>query len=154
MLETETLGAIDAAHIPQPAVEQLLLIGEASKLVGLEPKTIRFYERSGLIEPRRLGLIRVFNTSDIETLRFIACLRQMDVSIPEMRKLLQSLSHSGRHDRASTQKRVQELLAQYLSKMETRFHEMQRLVGSMKQSAHSIQTSALQPQSSLKTVTP
>jgi MerR family transcriptional regulator, copper efflux regulator len=153
MFESEHAVAVDAYH-PQPETEQLLLIGEAAKRVGLEPKTIRFYDRSGLIEPRRLGQIRVFNASDIENLKLIACLRQMDVSIPEMRTILQSLSLSAKHDRASAQSRVQELLAQHLSRMESRFHEMQRLVGSMKQSAQSIQTSALQPHSSLKTVTP
>ena len=64
------------------------LIGDLVNVVGLEPKTIRYYEREGLLKPRRVGHLRVYDVKDIERLKVIKFLRQFDVSIQLIKNLL------------------------------------------------------------------
>jgi len=71
------------------------LIGDMQAQVGLESKTIRFYEQAGLIKPRRLGRFRVFDHEDAERLKVIKFLRRFDLSVQIIRKLLQQ--HQSMH---------------------------------------------------------
>ena len=56
---------------------RLLRIQEVSAEVGLTPRSIRYYEEVGLLEPaaRSEGAYRLYDESDIERLRFIRGLR-------------------------------------------------------------------------------
>ena len=51
----------------------LLRIQEVAAEVGLTPRSIRYYEEVGLLEPaaRSEGAYRLYDESDIERLRFI-----------------------------------------------------------------------------------
>lgn len=62
----------DAA--PRPA---LLRIQEVAAETGLTPRSIRYYEEIGLLEPaaRSEGAYRLYDPSDLERLRFIRSLR-------------------------------------------------------------------------------
>ena len=66
-----------------------LLISDVAAKVELEPKTIRFYEKAGLIKPKRMGQLRVFSSDDVEVLLFIKKLRQYDMPITQVRKVLE-----------------------------------------------------------------
>jgi DNA-binding transcriptional MerR regulator len=61
---------------PAPA-ERLLRIQEVAEEVGLTPRSIRYYEERGLLEPaaRSQGAYRLYDADDIERLRFIKGLR-------------------------------------------------------------------------------
>jgi DNA-binding transcriptional MerR regulator len=56
---------------------RLLRIQEVAAEVGLTPRSIRYYEEVGLLEPaaRSEGAYRLYDESDIERLRFIRGLR-------------------------------------------------------------------------------
>src|SRR6186713_1849304 len=56
---------------------RLLKIQEVAAEVGLTPRSIRYYEEVGLLEPaaRSEGAYRLYDESDIERLRFIRGLR-------------------------------------------------------------------------------
>ena len=56
---------------------RLLRIQEAAAEVGLTPRSIRYYEEVGLLEPaaRSEGAYRLYDESDLERLRFIRGLR-------------------------------------------------------------------------------
>ena len=56
---------------------RLLRIQEVAAEVGLTPRSIRYYEEVGLLEPaaRSEGSYRLYDESDIERLRFIRGLR-------------------------------------------------------------------------------
>ena len=56
---------------------RLLRIQEAAAEVGLTPRSIRYYEEVGLLEPaaRSEGAYRLYDESDIARLRFIRGLR-------------------------------------------------------------------------------
>jgi len=56
---------------------RLLRIQEVAEEVGLTPRSIRYYEELGLLEPaaRSEGAYRLYDDSDVERLRFIRGLR-------------------------------------------------------------------------------
>ena len=56
---------------------RLLRIQEVAEEVGLTPRSIRYYEEVGLLEPaaRSEGAYRLYDDDDVERLRFIRSLR-------------------------------------------------------------------------------
>jgi DNA-binding transcriptional MerR regulator len=58
-----------------------LFIGELAKQTGADPKTIRFYERAGLLAPPRHGRFRTYLAADVRRLRNVLMLRLMGVPI-------------------------------------------------------------------------
>lgn len=65
-----------------------LFIGELARQTGLDPKTIRFYEKMELLAPPRHGRFRTFLSSDVIRLKNILALRRMGVSIATIRQIL------------------------------------------------------------------
>jgi DNA-binding transcriptional MerR regulator len=72
-------------------------IGKVAAALGLKPKTIRYYEEAGVVPgPSRepggwlsMGR-RVYDDKAIERLRFVKQARELDFSLVEIRKLLDS----------------------------------------------------------------
>lgn len=70
--------------------ETLHLISVAAARAGAHPQTLRFYERRGLITPRRTpGGSRRYSERDIERLRRIQELTAEGVSLSGVRRLLE-----------------------------------------------------------------
>ena len=70
----------------------LLRIQEAADLVGLTPRSIRYYEEVGLLEPaaRSGGAYRLYDPDDVARLQFIKGLRDdAGFSLAEIRQLLE-----------------------------------------------------------------
>lgn len=64
-------------------------IGEASRLSGLPPKTLRYYEEVGLVTPARApNGYRNYRDRDVHMLRFLQRSRSLGFSIEEARRLL------------------------------------------------------------------
>jgi MerR family copper efflux transcriptional regulator len=68
-----------------------LRIGEVARRTGLPVKTIRFYCDEGLLQPRdrSAGGYRLFDEGNLAELAIIRALRAMDVSIPELARILE-----------------------------------------------------------------
>jgi len=68
-----------------------LLIGQAAARSGVTPANIRFYEKSGLLPEglRSQNSYRSYSERDIHQLRFIRLCRAMDMSLDEVRTLLE-----------------------------------------------------------------
>lgn len=64
-----------------------LFIGELARETGVDPKTIRFYERAELLSPPRHGRFRTYLAADVMRLKNVLNLRRMGVPIAEIRKL-------------------------------------------------------------------
>lgn len=73
-----------------PAEKPLHLIGKAAALSGVSTANIRFYEKEGLLAPgvRTANSYRSYSSGDIHQLRFIRLCRAMDMSLDEVRTLL------------------------------------------------------------------
>jgi DNA-binding transcriptional MerR regulator len=65
-------------------------IGELAGELGLNPRTIRFYESIGVLpEPARTGSgYRDYGEPDIERLRFIKLTRSLGLSLDDIREIL------------------------------------------------------------------
>jgi DNA-binding transcriptional MerR regulator len=65
-------------------------IGELARQLGLNPKTIRFYETVGLLpEPTRTpGNYRDYTAEDIRRLRFIKTAQRLGLSLDEIGEIL------------------------------------------------------------------
>jgi DNA-binding transcriptional MerR regulator len=75
--------------------ERLLRIQEVSEEVGLTPRSIRYYEERGLLEPaaRSEGAYRLYDADDVERLRFIKGLRDdAGFSLADIGQLLEDES--------------------------------------------------------------
>jgi DNA-binding transcriptional MerR regulator len=66
-------------------------IGELAEITQTQAETIRFYEREGLLrEPPRTGSnYRVYGQEHLERLAFIRLCRLLDMTLDEIRLLLQ-----------------------------------------------------------------
>jgi len=81
---TSTTGGATTSH--------LLKIHEVATETGLTPRTIRYYEELGLLEPaaRSEGAYRLYDAEDLERLRFIRGLRDdAGFSLAEIGQLLE-----------------------------------------------------------------
>ena len=57
--------------------EPRYVISVAARIVGIETHTLRYYERSGLLQPYRSGgNVRYYSEGDIERLRYIRTLTE------------------------------------------------------------------------------
>lgn len=68
-----------------------LRIGEAAKRTGVSAANIRYYEKEGLLTPalRQDNDYRLYTEGDLHRLRFIRMCRAMDMSLHEVRSLLE-----------------------------------------------------------------
>lgn len=101
-----------------------LSIGEAARESGLSVKTIRYYERIGLIPPARrhdsftrTGGNRRFDEADIGRLKFIHHARMLELGLDEIRALLEPLE-TGRCPGDERQYRV--ILRNHLQQIDER----------------------------------
>lgn len=74
-------------------------IGEAALLVGVSPSALRLWERQGLLRPARShGRYRLYSDADLDHLRHIRRLRQVDrLNAPGIRRVLHDTVRPG-HD--------------------------------------------------------
>ena len=72
-----------------------LFIGELAEQFSLNPKTIRFYEKVGLLAPARHGKFRTFRKEDAKQLRFILQMRALGLSIANIKSLAGDPQNSG-----------------------------------------------------------
>ena len=78
-------GSVSAKPTPS------LRIGEVARRTGLPVKTIRYYCDEGLLQPsaRSESGYRLFDEENLAELTIIRSLRAMDVSIPELARILE-----------------------------------------------------------------
>ena len=72
-------------------------IGKLSTLTGCSVQSIRYYEKERLLPPMRRsdGNFRIYDLAAIEQLKFIKHCRNLDLSLAEVRQLLELKQQSG-----------------------------------------------------------
>ena len=110
-------------------------IGEAAKRTGLPPKTIRYYEQIGLVEPARRGnTYRDYSDKDVHELRFVARARALGFGIEECRRLLslyRDTDRSSAEVRTAAQHHIGEIRAKIAE-----LKEMERTLGALIEACH------------------
>jgi len=98
-----------------------IYIGTLAKAVGLNPKTIRYYEDIGLIQPtgRTDSGYRLYHPDDAKRLKFIKKAQTMGLSLDEIKEVL-TIRQSG----ALPCKHVRALLVQHLDELDRYLKEM------------------------------
>jgi DNA-binding transcriptional MerR regulator len=102
-------------------------IGELANLVGMSPRTIRYYEEIGLLNSikRIEGGKRVYTDQDAQRLKFIKRLKHLGLTLSEMNEL------EGIYQIHRTNKKVLprllELMENHASKIEERIQNLVKL---------------------------
>jgi DNA-binding transcriptional MerR regulator len=102
-------------------------IGEIAILVGMSPRTIRYYEEIGLLNSvkRIEGGKRVYADRDIQRLKFIKRLKHLGLTLSEMHEL-EDIYQIHRTDR-KVLSRLLELLENHVGKINERIQNLERL---------------------------
>lgn len=97
--------------------EPCYVISIAARMVGVHAQTLRYYERTGIIEPSRSrGNVRLYSENDVERLRYIKTLREdlginlagaevilrMAEQIAQLQRELEKVQHEGKQLREQT----------------------------------------------------
>jgi DNA-binding transcriptional MerR regulator len=110
-----------------------LFIGELAILLGVNPKTIRYYESEGLLKPLRHGKFRTYRRVDVGRLKLIMSLRRLGVSVANIKSL--SLVHEEDESMKlieDTLKSHVEFLDSQLKVLETQLRETQKILQQIK----------------------
>jgi len=107
-----------------------LKIGDLARATRCSVETIRFYEREGLIdEPARsVGNYRVYGPLHVERLRFIRNCRSLDMTLDEIRALLDF-----RDAPEQTCAEVNQILDEHIGHVADRIAELSRLKSELKE---------------------
>ena len=99
-------------------------IGTLAERAGLSTKTIRYYEKVGLIDPppRTEGGYRAYRDEDIDILRFVARARGFGVSVKECKALLTLYS-----DRSRASSDVKALALAHIEEVDRKIKELQSI---------------------------
>ncbi len=90
-----------------PADEQLHRIGDVAEAVGLSLRTIRYYEEVGLVPPtgRSSGGFRLYTDADIRRLALVKQLKPLELTIEEIRDLLDARDRLASPDTPAPERR-------------------------------------------------
>jgi len=107
------------------SLPDFLLIGELAQKTGSSPKTIRFYEREGLIVPARHGRFRIYSRRDERRLQAILSMRRMGLPIAQIRSVL---NRSAETEDPMLTPHFAKLLNKHLQELTQRQKEVERQI--------------------------
>jgi len=101
--------------------------GDLARATGNTVRTIRFYEEEGLLKPAEVsdGGHRRYTEHDLERLRLISDLRELGLSLCEIRSILEL--RAGCHNAAEFAMRFQQVLVGHLDQAQRRLERLKRV---------------------------
>lgn len=103
-----------------------LTLGDMTQASGCTPRTVRYYERQGLLRAvRSAGGHRLFARVELERLQFIISLREAGWSLEEVESLLSVRDAAGTDHGACGQ--LDAMLAQHVAQLEKKIEVLTRL---------------------------
>jgi len=104
-------------------------VKEIAQAAGVNPDTVRFYTREGLLNPTRNpdNNYQQYDADDLRRLRFARKARQLGFSLPEIRSILDQAD-----DHHSPCPMVREVFEKRLAEVEREIAELQQLRERMK----------------------
>jgi DNA-binding transcriptional MerR regulator len=102
----------------------VLTIGRLGTLGDIEPKTLRYYDRVGLVRPttRTPAGYRVYAEDAVERLRFIRRAKALGTSLADIRRIL-----AVRDEGAAPCQHVLTVVGQNLAKVQAQIAQLERL---------------------------
>ena len=99
-------------------------IGELARATRTTAETIRYYERSGLLDapPRSEGNYRIYTPAHVERLSFIRHCRNLDMTLDEIRALLRF-----QQEPLQNCAQINDLLDEHIAHVAARIRELQAL---------------------------
>jgi Cd(II)/Pb(II)-responsive transcriptional regulator len=99
-------------------------IGELAKRANCQVETVRYYEREGLLAApsRSEGNYRLYQAQHLERLLFIRNCRTLDMTLDEVRSLLQLMD-----DPQQSCEQVNQLIDAHIGHVQTRVSNLQQL---------------------------
>ena len=108
-------------------------IGEAAAESGVSAKMIRHYESLGLLKPARRTYAgyRIYEQSEVHTLRFVRRARDLGFSIKEIERLLGLWQN-----RRRTSAEVRRIAQDHIADLDRKIEELQSMRRSLEQLVH------------------
>lgn len=102
----------------------VMRVGAAAEAAGVSAKAVRLWESKGLLPPaqRTEAGYRLFSDEDVRVLRFIRQAKALDLSLSEIKDIL-DLQHGG----AAPCRRVTELLDAHISEIDRALADLRQL---------------------------
>ena len=99
--------------------KSLLTIGELARVAGVPTSTVRYYEREGILKPRRRSYsnYRLYSQEDVHRLRFIRAAQATGFTLQDVTELL----------RPAHCHRVQDLIEERLQTVSARLKELRHV---------------------------
>ena len=103
-----------------------LTIGQLAKLTAVPPKTIRYYEEVGILPPaeRSESRYRLYSGVDVRRLELIRRARALDLTLPEVGKLVEWAGSGTCND---FQSRFLEMVRRKLEEVDQRIADLEHL---------------------------
>jgi DNA-binding transcriptional MerR regulator len=130
------------------AIDGMHQIGEVAEAVGLSLRTIRHYEEVGVAPPsgRSAGGFRLYTDDDIERLRLAKALKPLDLTLDEMRDLLDTRDQlADPATKGRTRADLVEHLAMYATLAQERCNILEDQLASVREVARTLQTESVVP---------
>jgi MerR family transcriptional regulator, copper efflux regulator len=123
-------------------------IGEVAEAVGLSLRTIRHWDDVALVPPsgRSAGGFRLYTDADVERLRLVKSLKPLELSLEEIRNLLNTRDRLRGAPSKAERARLQERLAAYAALAEERCARLQEQLASVEALARNLRAEATEPQ--------
>ncbi|MGP7815626.1 MerR family transcriptional regulator [Niallia sp. 01092] len=108
----------------------LFYIKEAAEKVGLPAHTLRYYEQEGLLPfiKRDNNGNRMFDEKDLSWIELIICLRKTDISLSELREIVELTKEGG-----CTELKRKQILGKYKQKMMEKQKDLDKAVVKIKE---------------------
>lgn len=103
----------------------LLTIGKVAEAVGVAASTLRYYEREGLIQPRRRSDAgyRLYDTDAVQRLQFVRAAQAVGFTLNDIRVLLDLDAGDAR----TCQEEVQPLIERRMAEIDMKMKDLKRV---------------------------
>ncbi|HET7479311.1 MAG TPA: MerR family transcriptional regulator [Rubrobacteraceae bacterium] len=107
------------------ATKELRRVGEVAERLGVSPRTIKYYEEIGLVEPARSqGGFRLYGEREVERLERILRMKGMGYSLAAIREILAVRDTAQEADKVTVLKTVRRHLKEQEREAEGRIRQM------------------------------
>jgi len=113
------------------AMRELSRVGEVAERLGVSPRTIKYYEEIGLVEPeeRSQGGFRLYGERGVERLRRILRMKGMGYSLRAIREILAVREAAQEADKATVLRTATEHLKEREREVAERVGQMREDLG-------------------------